>query len=253
MPESFRDDFRRFFTRGLAAMLPTLLSITILIYVFTWVHKYVGIYINIGLYFLIEQSWRVIGAPSEDAVGRFKDAWFNSYWWVGFVLAFVAVYIFGKFVTSFVGRAVWRTLEMAFLKLPLIRQVYPYVKQVTDFILSDRQTIEFSQVVAVEYPRKGIWSLGLATGQGMRDISRALDSETMTIFIPSSPTPVTGYTITVRRDEVIELPINIEDAFRFTISGGVIIPLNQKLTEAEIQQLRLDRARGSDKRKETPE
>ena len=118
--------------------------------------------------------------------------------------------------------------EGGLVKLPGIKQIYPSVKQVTDFFFSDRQ-VQYSRVVIVEYPRKGIWSLGLVTNTGMRTVDESLPGELLTVFVPSSPTPVTGYTITVRRDEVIDLPISIDEALRFTISGGVIQPPSQQL------------------------
>jgi len=158
-------------------------------------------------------------------------------WWVGFLVAIAGVYAIGRFVASFLGRGLWRLIEGTFFRLPIVKQVYPYVKQVTDFLLSERK-LEFSRVVAVEYPRKGIWSLGLVTAPGMRTLHGALGGDLLTIFIPSSPTPFTGYTITVRREEVIDLPLSIDNALRFTVSGGVIMPINQQLSEAEIEQAR---------------
>ncbi len=93
-------------------------------------------------------------------------------------------------------------------------------------------------MVAVQYPRKGIWSLGLVTGPGMRTLHQNLGGDLLTVFIPSSPTPVTGYTITVNRRDVIDLPISIDNALRFTVSGGVIMPMNQQRSRAEIDQAR---------------
>ena len=236
MAEGFGSDFRRFFLRGLAAVLPTLLTLMIIIYVFRFVQNYIGRYINIGVLWLLGTIIGRIsgtGAPPE----RLATLWNNYFWGVGFVLAVVAIYIFGRFVASFLGRGVWRLTEGMLLRVPIIKAIYPYVKQVTDFLFSERK-IEFSRVVAVEYPRKGIWSLGLVTGAGMRAIQNAAGSDLLTIFIPSSPTPVTGYTITVRRDEVIDLPMSIDDALRYTVSGGVITPAGQQLSEAEIEQAR---------------
>jgi len=90
-------------------------------------------------------------------------------------------------------------------------------------------------VVAVEYPRKGIWSIGLATNPGMRTLHESTGEDLLTVFIPSSPTPVTGYTITVGRDKIIDLPMSIDEALRFTISGGVIQPDHQ-LVEKELSE-----------------
>ena len=238
---SFREDFRRFFLRGLAAVLPTLLTVSILIYVFSKIQDYIGQYINIGLYWLIAKIWMLVENPTDEASRRllanhikdYWETWSRYWWWLGFVLAFVAIYIFGRFVGSFIGRAIWRMVEATFLKLPLVRQLYPYVKQVTDFLFSE-QKIEFSRVVAVEYPRKEVWSLGLVTGPAMRTLSDATGEDLLTVFIPSSPTPVTGYTITVKRSDVIDLPLSVDDALRFTISGGVITPFNQKAARTDV-------------------
>ncbi len=142
---------------------------------------------------------------------------------IGFAIAIVIVYFVGYFISGLLGRSVWQIAESMVLRVPLIRSVYPNIKQVTDFLLGDRR-FEFAGVVAAEYPRKGIWSLGLVTGPGMRSIQRHSGAEMVTIFIPSSPTPITGYTITVPRSDVIELALSIDEALRFTISGGVIKP-----------------------------
>jgi len=142
---------------------------------------------------------------------------------LGFLIAIILVYFTGFFLASFIGRASWRATEGLLCRIPLIRAIYPHVKQVTDFLLSERR-VEFSGVVAVEYPRKGVWSLGLSTGGPLRTVQEHNDDELITVFIPSSPTPVTGYVIQVPRRDTIELALSIDEALRFTISGGVIKP-----------------------------
>jgi uncharacterized membrane protein len=236
----FSKDFRRFFFRGLAAVLPTVLTLAILIWVLGFIHTYIGQYTNRGAQWVVVQfvgwfrrdpmSWS--GSPA--AWLTVEAAW-KAYWlvWIGFLLAFVGIYIFGRFIASFIGRTIWRRVERGIFRLPIVKQVYPPVKQVTDLLFSDRK-IEFSRVVAVSYPRKGIWSLGLVTSMGMREL-QGPDNEMLTVFIPSSPMPVTGYTVTVRRDEVIDLPISIDEALRFTVSGGVVLPINQILEDNKLQ------------------
>ena len=142
---------------------------------------------------------------------------------LSFVLAIILVYFTGFFLASFIGRASWRGAERLLSRVPLIRAIYPNVKQVTDFLLSDR-TVEFSGVVAVEYPRKGMWSVGLRTGGPMKRLQSKTETELVTVFIPSSPTPVTGYVVQVALADVIDLNMTIDEALRFTISGGVIKP-----------------------------
>ena len=153
---------------------------------------------------------------------------------VGFGLAIILVYITGRLLASYVGRKVWPLFEKRVSRVPGFKHVYPYVKQVTDFLFGDNK-IEFTRVVAVPYPRQGIWSIGLVTGAGFRTLSDSKNNEYLTVFIPSSPTPVTGYVIHVQKQEVIDLPISIEEALRFTVSGGVIVPEHQALPTQQIE------------------
>ncbi len=219
MAVTFRSDFRRFFIRGLAATLPTLLTVAIIVYLFNFIQNRIGDPINGLVIHLLN--------PLIESMDRQQlDDFWQARWYlraVGFVVAVVGVYLIGRLVASFVGRSVWRMIEQALTRTPLIKQIYPSVKQVTDFLLSEKR-FEFSRVVAVEYPRKGIWSLALVTGSGLGTLRRTVGSDLLTVFIPSSPTPVTGYTITVRRDEVIDLPLTLDEALRFTVSGGVLMP-----------------------------
>ena len=240
MAGEFSKDFRRFFFRGLAAVLPAVLTLAILIWVLGFIHTYIGQYTNRGAQWLAVQFLARFGSEpmswsGPDGAWRSVEAFWHDYWlvWIGFALAFVGIYIFGRFIASFLGRAVWRRIERGLFRLPIVKQVYPPVKQVTDLLFSDRK-IEFSRVVAVAYPRKGIWSLGLVTSLGMKTL-QGVDNEMLSVFIPSSPMPVTGYTVTVRRDEVVDLPISIDEALRFIVSGGVVTPLNQILEDNKLQ------------------
>jgi uncharacterized membrane protein len=257
LSETFRQDFRRFFVRGLGAVLPVILTVALLAWLISKVQAYIGTPLNVAIQWVLVQI-RTIGgdkwnwAGSEAAWAEVQRIWENYHlWWIGLLLALVAIYIFGRLLAAKLGRSLWRMIEHAFFRMPIIRQIYPYVKQVVDFLLSERK-FDLQRVVAVEYPRKGIWSLGLVTGPGMRELHNHLSSDLLTIFIPSSPTPVTGYTITVNRHEVIDLPISIDDALRYSVSAGVIMPIGQQLSEAEIEQARQGLlTAGADYRKET--
>jgi len=91
--------------------------------------------------------------------------------------------------------------------------------------------MRFNRVVTVEYPRKGIWAVGFITGGPMKSIAKR-SGDSVTVFVPSSPTPFTGYTITVPREEVFDLPISVEEAIRFAVTAGVLIPDHQVLEAA---------------------
>ena len=178
-------------------------------------------------------QWKKDGESREDlelAVRREKleQIWEVSVWplkGVGLFLAVVLIYMIGRLVGSFLGKRFYSRAEMFVKRVPVLRSVYPSIKKVTDFFVGERSDgMAFSRVVAVEYPRKRIWSIGLVTGETMRSIEAKAESECMTVFIPSAPTPFTGYVITVPVEDTIDLPISIDDAMRFTISGGVVVP-----------------------------
>ncbi len=118
------------------------------------------------------------------------------------------------------------------------------MKQVTDFMLSEGD-IEYTRVVAVEYPRRGMWSLAFVTGEGLLDIRSAANEPVVTVLIPTSPAPFTGFTVTVKKSEVVDLNITIDQAFQFIVSCGVVVPpqqLQQVLAAKENRRQDLDGA-----------
>lgn len=163
--------------------------------------------------------------------GRNIHEWWLQRWYmnlIGLVLAIVGVYTAGRLLGGYFGRKIYQRIEKIIVSIPIFKQVYPSVKQVVDFLFSDEQPMKFNRVVVTEYPRKGIWSVGFLTGPTLRSVAEYA-GDAVTIFIPSSPTPFTGYTITVPRSEVIEVPLTVDDAIRFAVSGGVLIPDHQQI------------------------
>jgi uncharacterized membrane protein len=136
--------------------------------------------------------------------------------------------VLGAFLASVLGRSIWRGVERLMLNTPILKQIYPYVKQITDFFFKEEETKKMiSKVVAFEYPRKGMWSVGYVTGDGLRKISQGRQKEFVTILVPTAPTPLSGFVVMVPKEETIELDMSIEDALRFIISVGVIVPDGQ--------------------------
>lgn len=243
--------WKRLFLRGLAALLPTLVTLVILLKLVGFLNNNFGKYIGVGLTHgvnwvlptlfdpskgdiaaILEKQGKdiaTIGQASYDQLHkqlkreelrRVATSWQMAA--IGFVLALVIVCVIGLLLASLVGRRLWRLMESTITRVPVIKHIYPHVKQVTDYVFGQRR-MEFSQVVAVQYPRKGIWAMGFITGPAIRSLQE-LDKDYITVFVPSSPTPLTGYVITVLKGDTMDLPINIDEAFRFLISGGVIRP-----------------------------
>ena len=235
---TFSADFKRFFLRGLVVLLPTVLTLWIVVKAYQFVDNQIAEPINRGLRLGVVKATRVWEplqkhfGSAEDAEAMIADSvqeWWDDRWYmhfIGLIVAIVAVYIVGRLLGGFFGRQIYRKIETVITTLPIFKQVYPHVKQIVDFLFSDDKRAKFNRVVMVQYPRKGVWSIGFLTGNTLRSIAdRAGDA--VTVFIPSSPTPFTGYTITVPRREVLEVPISVDEALRFTISGGVLIPGHQ--------------------------
>lgn len=264
-PRTFGGDFKRFFGRGLAVLLPSVLTLWILVKAYQFIDSTIAQPINAGVRAgLVEVAitWEPVGRwfepsdkdiqavvtasqsgaetpdPSEvradlisDSVVGWWTEWSIPLDWIGILVAVLAVYFAGRLLGGFLGRRVQRRIETVITSVPIFKQIYPYVKQIVDFIFSDDKPIKFNRVVVVQYPRPGIWSVGLVTGNTMKSIQDE-SGDAITVFIPSSPTPFTGYTITVPKTEVRELPISIDEALRFTISGGVLVPPHESLPES---------------------
>jgi len=144
-----------------------------------------------------------------------------------FLCVFLMVlYLLGKFLAAGIGRFFWMQFERVIHQLPLVRNVYSSVKQVTDFMFSERE-IEYTRVVAIEYPRKGIWTLAMVTGESLLDIRCAANEPVLSVLVPTSPMPFTGFTVTVKKSETVDLNITIDQAFQFIVSCGVVVPTHQ--------------------------
>ena len=133
------------------------------------------------------------------------------------------VYILGKFMAAGIGGFLGDRFDLAIQRLPLVRSVYKAVKQVCDFFFSEKQ-IQFKRVVAVEFPRPGMWSIAFVTSDGLGDIRAAANDAVLGVFIPSSPMPMSGYALTVLKREAVDLNITIEEAIQYLVSCGLVMP-----------------------------
>ncbi|MBL4699585.1 MAG: DUF502 domain-containing protein, partial [Phycisphaerales bacterium] len=141
----------------------------------------------------------------------------------GLVIAIMLIYLVGVLIGNFMGKSVYARLERLITRIPGFKQVYPHVKQVVDMIIGDNK-MAFSQVVIVEYPSAGIWTVGFLTGNSLREIDDHAGGTVVSVFIPTSPTPFTGFTINLPKDKVIKIGMSVEEALRFVITAGVLSP-----------------------------
>ena len=273
------DPFRRAVLRGLAVLLPPLLTIVIFLWVWNTVTDYLLAPMESGARRLLVTNYQQNIVPADaiaadnvkDGRGTYEGVLYqlvddgrfvlaDDYDWLKQDLGFdpptssaeefyrvfvdrrflqgyivipfflcvflLMLYLLGKFLAAGVGRFFWMQFERIINRLPLVRNVYSSVKQVTDFLFSERE-IEYTRVVAVEYPRKGIWTLAMVTGESLLDIHSAANEPMLSVLVPTSPMPFTGFTVTVKKSETLDLNITIDQAFQFIVSCGVVVPPQQ--------------------------
>ncbi|HIK27781.1 MAG: DUF502 domain-containing protein [Oscillatoriaceae bacterium SKW80] len=148
---------------------------------------------------------------------------------VGLTVPLVSILAIGLMARNIVGRWLLDVGERLLQAIPLAGSVYKTLKQLLETLLKDSNE-KFRRVVLIEYPRKGVWSLGFVTNTIGSDIQSHLTSPMLSVFIPTTPNPTTGWYLIVPEEEVIELSISIEDAFKVIISGGIVSPNSSAVT-----------------------
>lgn len=134
----------------------------------------------------------------------------------------------GFFVRSFLGRQLYRLAEMVVERIPLINKIYIWVRQIGEAFLAQRQAL-FKEVVLIEYPRKGIFSVAFVTAPVAPELGQLVPDESeenpfVSLFIPTTPNPTSGLMIIAPRSDLTPLPINISDAMKLIISAGAVYP-----------------------------
>jgi uncharacterized membrane protein len=130
------------------------------------------------------------------------------------------IFLLGLVGTNILGRRILANFESLLLRLPLVRTVYSGAKQVVETFQGPGRS--FQRVVLIEYPRKGVWALGLVATE-RHDSLRLFPSEiVVTVFIPTTPNPTSGYLVIVSPEDVKEIDFTVEEAFKFIVSGGII-------------------------------
>jgi uncharacterized membrane protein len=145
-------------------------------------------------------------------------------------LTIIGLYFLGRFVTARMGQWVVSRFETLVLaRVPIISSVYSSVKQVTDFFFSERP-VAYNRVVAVEFPRRGIWTIGFAMGESLMEMTLAAGEPMVSIMIPAAPMPMTGWVVTVPKSAIIDLNMTLDQAFQYFLSCGVLVPEHQRST-----------------------
>jgi uncharacterized membrane protein len=142
---------------------------------------------------------------------------------VGIIITLLLIFLTGIFATDVLGKKIFKGFENVMYKIPLVGMIYSSVKQVVDAFAAKKGD-GFKNTVLVQYPSRGIYTLGFVTTNSPSFINEHTGEEGVFVFIPTTPNPTSGMLITVPKDEIIYLDISIENALKIIVSGGIVAP-----------------------------
>ena len=148
-------------------------------------------------------------------------AWFSMIF--GFVLVLMLVFVFGMLMRMLLGRTVVKWGERILTRIPLIRTVYVGTKQLLETLFSEQKR-KFQGTVLVQYPRPGMWAMAFVTSTIQGELKAGIQQDSVSIFLPTTPNPTSGYLLLVPRRDVVPLSMSVEDAVKYIISGGIVPP-----------------------------
>lgn len=150
-------------------------------------------------------------------------AWLYHLPGFGLILMLVILLATGVLAANIFGQRLLLYWEHLMNRIPIVRNVYSSVKQVSDTLFSGTGQA-FSKAVLVRFPHTEAWTIAFLTGSPVPAIAAAIDGDHINVYVPTTPNPTSGYFIMVRRDEVIELDMSVDDALKYVISMGVVGP-----------------------------
>ncbi|MFN3662453.1 DUF502 domain-containing protein [Yoonia sp.] len=151
---------------------------------------------------------------------------------VGVVIFFIFTIFVGWLGKGLIGRSFLSIGERFVDRMPIVRSVYNAAKQIAETVFSQRET-SFDKACLVEYPRKGIWAIAFVSTDAKGEIEAQLsDGETfVTVFLPTTPNPTSGFLLFLPRRDIKELKMSVEDAAKLVISAGLVYPSNKPVAE----------------------
>lgn len=210
MKKTLFGGWRASFFAGLAIVLPALISIGILIWVFGTVANFTD-----GLLFFLPRGLTHSGGGSGPVL----------WYWSAFalVLAVVLVTLIGKLARIYIGRKLIELTDQALLRVPLLNKIYGTLKQVNEAFGPEKKS-SFKQVVLVEFPRDGVYSIGFLTGEEQQEVQAKTRERVVAVFVPTTPNPTTGFLILVPEQKVTRLDMSVAQGIKYVISLGAVSP-----------------------------
>lgn len=187
-----------YFLRGLITLLPLLITIWLLYFMFTFLDSILGSLISL-------------------IIGKYIPG-------LGFIFTVILIFLVGFFATYIIGAQLFKLGEELLYRVPIVKSIYTAVKQINELLFTQKHADEYRRACIIEYPRKGIWSIGFVTSDAAAEIEAKAKEKMINVFIANTPTPATGFLIVVPAREVVLLDMKIEDAFKYVVSSGILKP-----------------------------
>jgi uncharacterized membrane protein len=142
---------------------------------------------------------------------------------IGTILTLLIIFFTGLATRNFIGNQVLRVWEGMLIRIPVVNSIYSSVKQVSDTLFSSSGNA-FRKAVLVEYPRQGSWTIAFLTGVPGGDVKNHLVGDYISIYVPTTPNPTSGFFLMIPRADAIELNMNVDEALKYIVSMGVVAP-----------------------------
>jgi uncharacterized membrane protein len=194
---------RRTFLAGLLILLPLFVTYVLIAFLF-------DIFTGVGAPF-VNGLFRLLGANGLAS---------PLLPFISLLLSLAVIFLLGVIGTNILGRRILSGFESLLLRLPLVRPIYSSAKQVVETFQGPGRS--FQRVVLVENPRRGAWTLGLVATERQDSLGLFASENVLTVFIPTTPNPTSGYLVLVSPEDVKAIDFTIEEAFKFIMSGGIV-------------------------------
>jgi uncharacterized membrane protein len=208
------------FLAGLAIVLPAVISLAVV----RWMFETVANVTDILLFFL-PHTW------THQRGGEGPMRWYWSL--VALLVGILLTTVIGRSARYYAGKKLIQWMDSTLLRIPLLNKIYGTIKQVNEAFSSSNKTA-FKQVVLVEYPRSGVFSLGFITSEEYRHEKTLTDIKMVWVFVPTTPNPTGGFLLLLPETEVTRLEMSVPDGIKFIISLGAIAPEHRAATMREL-------------------
>jgi len=193
---------RNYLIGGLLIWIPIMITV--------WVVRFLSGILDSSL-LLLPHAWR-----PEAVFGTYVPG-------VGIVLSLVLLFVTGVVVKNLFGGQIIAGIESLVRRIPVVGSVYGGAKTFSETVLTDKGK-SFKQVVMVEFPRKGVFSIGFITSHELEEAQAKTAQEVTCVFVPTTPNPTTGFLVLIPKDEVVHMDMTVDEAFKMLLTLGVVVP-----------------------------